>query len=237
MALDLYKTLKLVEDEIVEMKKRQQTVLGIYQQQTRDDIVKKFTEADHTLLQAAEQKVKEINSLKQGMPYLITSAKKVTYLSLRRIKDESDVSVEIDPIIYPTAYNLKFVLKEPSVGLYSPSNRQGTFSANATTSIRAVHVIQQMDLEDVERYMDLWLTHKTSDSFATKLKTVENKLKGIQNSAEIVVESLLVMSSPPEPRQLIYYCEDHDRDPTHNHDRNVPPSAVKGLLKHHLKMD
>lgn len=76
MSLDLYKTLKLVEDEIVEMKKRQQTVLSIYQQQTRDDIVKKFTEADHTLLEAAERKINEINSLEQGIPYLITSARK-----------------------------------------------------------------------------------------------------------------------------------------------------------------
>jgi len=58
MPLDLYKTLQLVEAEIVEMKKRQQIVLGIYQQQTREDIVRKFTEADHTLLQAAEQKIK-----------------------------------------------------------------------------------------------------------------------------------------------------------------------------------
>lgn len=237
MPLDLYKTLKLVEEEIVEMKKRQQTALSIYQQQTRDDIVKKFTEADHTLLEAAEQKVNEINSLKQGMPYLITSARKVAYLSAKRIKDESDVIIEIDPIIYPTPYNLKFILKEPSVGLYSPSSTQGTFSANETTAIRAVDVIQQMELKDVEEYTDLWLTHKTSDGFATKLKAVENKIKSVESSAEIVVESLLMMSTPPAPRQLIYYCEDHDRDPTHNHNRNVPPSSVKGLLKHHLKLD
>ena len=94
MSLDLYKTLKLVEEEIVEMKKRQQTALSIYQQQTRDDIVRKFTEADHTLLEAAEQKIKEINSLQQGIPYLITSARKVAYLSVKRISDESDVTVE-----------------------------------------------------------------------------------------------------------------------------------------------
>lgn len=237
MPLDLYKTLQLVEAEIVEMKKRQQIVLGIYQQQTREDIVRKFTEADHTLLQAAEQKIKEIDPLKQGMPYLITSAKKVAYLSVRRINDESDLAVEIDPIIYPTPYNLKFVLKEPSVGLYSLSTTQGTFSANATTSIRAVDVIQSMDPADVEQYIDLWITHKTNDNFATKLRAIQEKIRGIENSAEIVVESLLMMSSPRPPRQLIYYCEDHDSDPTHNHDRNLPPSAVKGLLKHHLKLD
>ncbi len=237
MSLDLYKTLKLVEEEIVEMKKRQQATLSIYQQQTRDDIVRKFTEADHTLLEATEQKVKEINSLQQEMPYLITSARKVAYLSVKRIKDDSDIIVEIDPIIYPTPYNLKFILKDPSAGLYSPSTTQGTFSANEATVIRAVDVIQQMEPRDVEEYMDLWLTHKTSDGFATKLKAVENKIKSIESSAEIVVESLLMMSSSPAPRQLIYYCEDHDRDPTHNHNRNVPPSAVKGLLKHHLKLD
>jgi hypothetical protein len=237
MPLDLYKTLRLVEEEIVEMKKRQQIVLGIYQQQTRDDIVKKFTEADHTLLQAAEQKIKEINSLRDGMSYLITSARKVACLSVRRIKDESDITVEIDPIVYPTPYNLKFVLKEPSIGLYSPSNTQGTFSANATTSIRAVDIIQQMDPVDVEQYVDLWITHKASDNLVAKLKAMQEKIREIEGSAEIVVESLLMMSSPSPPRQLIYYCENHESDPTHNHDRNVPPSAVKGLLKHHLKLD
>lgn len=237
MPLDLYKTVRLVEEEIVEMKKHQQIVLGTYQQQTREDIIKKFTEADHTLLQAAEQKIKEINSLNRDIPYLITSAKKVTCISVRRIRDESDLTVEIDPIIYPTTYNLKFVLEEPSVGLYSPSNTQGTFSANTTTSIRAVDVIQPMDPADVDQYIDLWLTHKTDDSFANKLKAMQEKIRGIESSAEIVIESLLMMSSPHPPRQLIYYCEDHDRDPTHNHDRTVPPSAVKGLLKHHLKLN
>ncbi len=237
MSLDLYKTLRLVEEEIVEMKKRQQVVLGAYQQQTREDIVKKFTEADHTLLEAAEHKIKEIDSQKREMPYLITSARKVAYVSVRRIGDESDLTIEIDPIVYPTPYNLKFVLKEPSIGLYSQSKTQGTFSANATTTIRAVDVIQPMDPADVEQYVDLWTTHKTNDNFAAKLKTMQEKIKGIESSAEIVVESLLMMSSPPPPRQLIYYCEDHDLDPTHNHDRTVPPSAVKGLLKHHLKLD
>ncbi len=236
MPLDLYKTLQLVEEEIVEMKKRQQVVLGSYQQQTREDIVKKFTEADHTLLQAAEGKIKEIDSQKRGMPYLITSAKKVVCISVRRIGDESDLTVEIDPIVYPTPYNLKFILKEPSVSLYGPSNTQGTFSANATTTIRAVDVIQPMDPADVEQYVDLWITHKASDNFAANLKTMQEKIRGIESSAEIVVESLLMMSSPHPPRQLIYYCEDHDLDPTHNHDRTVPPSAVKELLKHNLKL-
>ena len=48
--LDLYKTLRMVEDEITEMKKRQQTVLSAYQQQTREDVIKNFNKADHTLL-------------------------------------------------------------------------------------------------------------------------------------------------------------------------------------------
>jgi hypothetical protein len=236
MPLDLYKTLGFVEEEIVEMKKRQQTVLSIYQTQTREDIIKKFTDADHTLLQAAEQKIKEIDSLKQGMPYLITSARKVACISVRRIKDESDLTVEIDPIIYPTPYNLKFVLKEPSIGLYSPSSTQGTFSANSTTSIRATDLIQQIEPTDAEEYMDLWIMHKASDNFATKLRAIQEKIRTIESSEDVVVESLLMVSSPRPPRQLIYYCEDHDRDPTHNHDRNMPPTAVKGLLRHHLKM-
>ncbi len=236
MPLDLYKILRMVEDEIVEMKKLQQTVLSIYQQQTREDIVKKFAEADHTLLEAAEQKVKEMDSQKIGAPYLVTSARKIVCLSVRRIANESGLTVEIDPIIYPTPYNLKFVLKEPSIGLYSQSNTQGTFSSNTTTSIRAVDVIQPMELGDVEQYVDLWVTHKTSDGFAAKLKTMQEKIRAIESSAEIVVESLLMMSSPHPPRQLIYYCEDHDRDPTHNHERTIPPSAVKGLVKHYLKL-
>ncbi|MFQ5969048.1 MAG: hypothetical protein ACE5J2_00935 [Nitrososphaerales archaeon] len=235
--LDLYKTLRLVEDEIVEMKKRQQVVLGSYQQQTREDIVKKFAEADHIILEASEKKIKEIDSIKQGTIYLITSAKKVAYISARRIKDESELSVEIDPIVYPTPYNLKFILKEPSIGLYSPSNTQGTFSANTVTPIRAVDVIQPMQADDLENYLDFWITHKANDTLAIKLKAVEEKIKSIKSSAEILVESLLLMSSQHPPRQLICYCEDHDYDPTHNHERTVPPTAVKGLLKHHLKLN
>jgi hypothetical protein len=235
MIIDLYRTLRMVEEEIVEMKKRQQTVLSTYQQQTREDIVKKFTEADHTLLEAAEQKVKEINSLKGGMPYLITGNRKVSCISVRRVGDEG-LTVEIDPIIYPTPYNLKFVLKEPSVGLYSPSKTRGIFSANSTTSIRAVEILQQMNPSDVDRYMELWVTHSANENFADKLKAVQEKIRNMQSSAEIVVESMLIMSSPQPPRQLIFHCEDHERNPTHDHERTVPPSAVKALAKNHLKM-
>ena len=63
----------MVEDEITEMKKRQQTVLSVYQQQTREDVIKNFDKADHTLLEAAEQKVQEINKLKYDNPYLAAS--------------------------------------------------------------------------------------------------------------------------------------------------------------------
>jgi hypothetical protein len=235
--LDLYKILRMVEDEIAEMKVRQQTVLAGYQQQTREDIVKKFVEADHSLLEAAERKVKQINELKYDAPYLVTSAKKVSYLSARRVKGENDLTVEIDPIIYPTPFNLKFVLNEPSVGLYSPSTEKGTFSMNNVTSIRTTDMIQTLEVPDLERYIDLWVTHKADDSFIKKLRTMQEKVMNVDNSAELLVESMLAMSSPTPARQLIYICEDHDKEPTHKHEKTIPQSAVKGLVKHHLKIN
>lgn len=234
--LDLYKTLHMVEEEITEMKKRQSTVLAGYQQQTREDIVKKFEEADHTLLEAAEKKVKEINELKYGTPYLITSARKVSYLSVRKVKDENDLTIEIEPIIYPTPFNLKFILNEPSVGLYSPSSDKGTFSVNSVTPIRATDAIQTIEVPDLENYIDLWVTHKADDSFITKLKIMQQKIKNADSSVELMLESMLAMSLPTPPRQLIYMCENHDTDPTHKHEKTVPPSSVKGLLKYHLKI-
>ncbi|MFQ5941403.1 MAG: hypothetical protein ACE5KA_06880 [Nitrososphaerales archaeon] len=235
--LDLYSTLRMVEDEIAEMKKRQQTVLAGYQQQTREDIVKKFDEGDHTLLQSAEQKVIEINSLKHNTPYLVTSSKKVSYVSVRRVTDESGLTIEIEPIIYPTPFNLKFVFNEPSVGLYAPSMERGIFSVNTVTSIRATDIIQTIEVPDLHSYLDLWITHKTDNSFVTKLKTMRKKIMNADSSTELLVESMLAMSSPMPPRQLIYLCEDHDREPTHKHEKTVSPSAVKELLKHHFKLN
>lgn len=235
--LDLYKTLRMVEDEIAEMKKRQQTVLSVYQQQTREDIVKNFDEADHTLLEAAEQKVQEINKLKYDNPYLITSAKKISYLSVRRENNENDITIEIDPIIYPTSFNLKFVFNEFSVGLYSPSMDKGTFSVNNITSIRSTDVIQSLEVYDLESYIDLWITHKADDSFIRKLRTIQKKITNVDSSAELLLESILAMSASIPSRQLIYKCENHDREPTHKHEKTVYPSAVKGLLKHYLKLN
>lgn len=234
--LDLYKVSRMVEDEIAEMKKRQQTVLSVYQQQTREDIVKKFVEADHLLLEAAEQKVKEINELRHDKPYLVTSARKVVYLSVRRVKDESDLTVEIDPIIYPTSFNLKFILNEPSIGLYSPSSVQGIISFNIHTPIRATDMVQTLEVGDLESFADLWITHKADEGFVRKLRTVTGKITHMNDSAEMLLETMLAMSSPTPPRSLIYSCEEHEKDPTHKHERTVPPSAVKGLLKHHLKL-
>lgn len=234
--IDLYRTLQLVEKENAEMKTRQQTILSTYQQQTREDIAKKFVDADHKLLEAAEQKIKEINSLQPGTPYLVTGARKTAYVSVRRVESDADVSVEIDPIIYPTAYNLKFTLREPSVGLYSPSNTKGVFSVNATTPVRAVNAVESLQVDELEQYLDLWITHRASNTLASKLKNMEEKLRSMQDSAGMVVESMLMMSSPRPPRELIYYCEEHDKEPTHRHERTVPASAVKGLMKSHLKV-
>ncbi len=236
MPLDLYRTLRMVEEEIAAMKQRQQTVVSTYQQQTRDDIAKKFDAADHALLEVAERKIKEINSIAPGSPYLVTGTRKVAHISVRRVQDESSMTVEIAPIIYPTAYNLKFVLGEPSIGLYSQSETKGTFSVNAATPIRGTDLIEPLSQEDIDQYVDLWITHKTTEDFANKLKAMGAKLRGVDDSAELVVESLLMMSSPPPPRQLIYYCEEHEGDPSHGHDRTVATSAVKGLVRHHLKL-
>ncbi|MEM2760722.1 MAG: hypothetical protein QXU32_12330 [Nitrososphaerales archaeon] len=235
--LDPYKILRVVEDEIAVMKKRQQTALAVYQQQTREDIMKKFAEADHTLLEAAEKKVKEINRLKNSAPYLISSARKVTYVSVRRIEEESRITVEIDPIVYPSPFNLKFVLNEPSVGLYNPSSDKGTISMNSVTTIRATDLTQSIEPSDLDSFIDLWITHKADESFVTKLKAMKNKVANSASSVELALELMLTMSLPMPPRQLIYICEDHDKEPTHRHERLVPPSSVKGLLKHHLKLN
>jgi len=235
--LDLYKILRMVEDEIVAMKKRQQTVLSVYQKQTREDIVRKFEEADHSLLEVAEQKINEINGLKFDMPYLVTSARKMSCLSVRRVKDESGLYIEIEPIVYPTPYNLKFVLQEPGVGLYSLSNDKGIFSVNTLTSIRATDIIQPIDFTDLDRYIELWLTHKADDRFLKKLRTIRRKFMNMSNSEELLMESMLAMSAPTPPRRLIYMCEDHYKEPTHKHELNLLPSAVKGLLRHHLKLN
>jgi hypothetical protein len=234
--LDIYKTLRMVEDEISEMKRRQSSVLTAYQQQTREDIVKKFEQADHDLLEAAERKVRELNDLKHDTPYLITSARKVACVSVTRVKDEKDLKVTIDPIIYPTPFNLKFILNEPSVALYSPSSDKGTFSVNSVTHIHATDVIQALDLSDLDKLIELWITHKAEDSFVTKLKVMQQKVRNADSSAELLLESMLALSAPTSPRQLIYMCEDHDNEPTHKHEKIVPPSSVKGLLKHHLKL-
>ncbi len=234
--LDLYKILRMVEDEIAAMKKRQQSVLSGFQKQTREDIVRKFEEADHSLLQVAEQKINEMNELKFDMPFLVTSPRKMSCLSVRRVKDESGLHIEIEPIVYPTPYNLKFVLQQPCIGLYSPSNEKGIFSVNTHTPIHGTDIIQPMEITELDRYIDLWLTHKADERFLKKLRTIQRKFMNLGNSEELLMESMLAMSAPMPPRRLIYMCEDHYKEPTHNHERNVLPSAVKGLLRHHLKL-
>jgi len=181
--------------------------------------------------------VQEINKLKYNNPYLITSAKKISYLSVRRENNENDITIEIDPIIYPTSFNLKFVFNEFSVGLYSPSLDKGTFSVNDITSIRSTDVIQSLEVYDLESYIDLWITHKADDSFITKLRTIQKKITNVDSSAELLLESILAMSASMPSRQLIYKCENHDREPTHKHEKTIHSSAVKGLLKHYLKLN
>jgi len=123
------------------------------------------------------------------------------------------------------------------VGLYSTSREKGIFSINTVTSVRATDIIQAMEIPDLDRYIKLWITHKADDSFVKKLRTMREKIMNVDSSPELLVESMLAMSSPTPPRQLIYMCEDHDREPTHKHEKTVSPSAVNGLLKHHLKLN
>lgn len=235
--LDLHKTLGMVEEAIAAMKQRQSTVLAGYQQQVREDIAKKFEEADRTLMEATEQKAKEINDLEQGKPFLITSARKISSISVKRLMDESSLTINIEPIIYPTPFNLKFIFDEPSISFYSPSLDKGTFSANSSTAIRATDVLQTLDLSELETYVELWITHKADDSFVKKLKNMQKKISNVDGSVELAMESMLAMSYSAPKRALIYMCENHENEPTHKHEKTVPPSAVKGLLKHHLKLN
>jgi len=61
MPLNINNVLKMVEEEITSMKNRQQFVVGTYQQQTREDLFKKFLEAENNLLAITKSKLKDLD--------------------------------------------------------------------------------------------------------------------------------------------------------------------------------
>ncbi len=194
MPLDLQNTLRMVEEEIIAMKKRQQFVVGSYQQQTREDIFNKFINAENSLLAVTKAKVKELNIPKDSI-YLVKGNRKEVTLAVRRIDDERSLIVEIEPIIYPTNFNLKFILDEPSVTLYSHSMTKGILSLNATTTIRAIDEIRVISLDDMHEYISLWID-PSKEGFRDRLNRLISKL----GSEEFLIESLLTLSKDPDSR-------------------------------------
>ena len=228
--LNLYNILKMVEEEIIAMKKRQQFVIGTYQQQTREDIFKKFMQAEHELLAVTEQKVKELNIAKDSI-YLITSNRKELTISVRRINDEQGLMVEIDPIIYPSIFNLKFILDEPSVTLYSLSLSKGIVSLNSNTAIRATDKINTITIDELNDYLSLWLEPEKEG-----LKAKVDRLISKIGSEEFLIESLLALSKDPPSRELIYLCNDHASKPFHNHDKILSRNDLKSIIINHLRL-
>lgn len=231
MPLNLYSVLKMVEEEITAMKKRQQFVIGTYQQQTREDLVKKFLDAEHQLLEATEQKVKELN-IEENSIYLITSTRKEAALAVRRINDERSLMIEIDPIIYPSNFNLRFILDEPSVTLYSPSMPKGIVSLNTNTTIRATDRIQVISFDDINDYISLWLK-PSGEGFKNKLNNLIKKI----GSEEFLIDSVLAISKDPPTRELVYLCRDHASKPeAHAHNQILDTNTVKDIILKHLQL-
>ncbi|MEM2855566.1 MAG: hypothetical protein QW416_00475 [Candidatus Nitrosocaldaceae archaeon] len=231
MPLNIHNTLKMVEEEIISMKKRQQFVVGTYQQQTREDIFRKFIDAENELLSKAEEKIKEFD-IEENNIYLIKSNRKESTISVRRISDERSLIVEIDPIIYPTPFNLKFILNEPSVTLYSPSMNKGIISLNSNTVIRAIDTLTIIDQNDLKDYLELWI-EPASKSFKDKLSKVMSKI----GSNEFLIEGLLALSKDPPNRELISLCYDHELKGYHEHGKIIDVNIIKSMIIKHLKLD
>jgi hypothetical protein len=231
MPLNLYYILKMVEEEITAMKKRQQFVIGTYQQQTREDLFKKFVDAEHSLLEITEEKVKELD-IPENSTYFIKGNRKEATLAVRRIKDERSLMIEIDPIIYPTDFNLRFILNEPSVTLHSPSMLKGIVSLNANTTVRATDSIEVISFDDINNYISLWLK-PSSEGFKKKLNSLISKI----GSEEFLIESMLTFAKDPPDRNLIYLCKDHSLKPeAHAHSQMVDVGSVNNIIMNHLRL-
>ncbi len=231
MPLNLYYTLKMVEEEITAMKKRQQFVIGTYQQQTREDLFKKFVDAEHALLAITEEKVKELD-IPENSIYFIKGNRKEATLAVRRIKDERSLMVEIDPIIYPSNFNLRFILDEPSITLYSPSMLKGIVSLNTNTIVRATDTIEVISFDDINDYISLWLK-PSSEGFKRKINNLISKL----GSEEFLIEAMLAFAKDPPDRSLIYLCKDHaSKREDHAHNEILDVNSVNDIILNHLKL-
>ncbi|MEM2062385.1 MAG: hypothetical protein QW776_05420 [Candidatus Nitrosocaldus sp.] len=229
--LDLYAVLKLVEQEVEEMKRRQQHVIAAYQQQTREELAKKLVEAGENILAAAEAKVKELNAVGHGKPYIVATDRHVLYIAVKRFGYEH-LSVSIDPIVYPTPFNLRFIIDEPCVALHTISSSTGILSLNKRTIIRGVDAIEQVDSSTIDEMVRLWLRdYDDDDSTASRI------IKGIASlrSMSRLVEYVLT-SGRHVRMSTIYRCEEHDSEPMHKHDTMVPASSVSAIIRYHLNI-
>ncbi|MFN4336592.1 MAG: hypothetical protein ACK4FV_03285 [Candidatus Nitrosocaldus sp.] len=228
--LDLYAVLKLVEQEVEEMKRRQQYVIAAYQQQTREELAKRLVEAGEYILATAEAKVKELNGVEHGRPYIIATDRHVLYISVKRFSYEH-LSVSIDPIVYPTPFNLRFIIDEPCIALHTISSSTGILSLNRRTIIRGVDAIEQVDNSTIDEMVRLWLRDYDDDSTTSRI------IKGIASlrSMSRLVEYILT-SGKHVRMSTIYKCEEHDIDPLHKHDTMIPASSVRDLIRYHLNI-
>jgi len=226
--LDLYAVLKLVEQEMQEMRKRQEHVISSYQQQTREEIVKKIITANESILESAEVKVNELNEVEQGKPYIIATNRHVLYIGVKRFIDESSLSIHIDPLIYPSQFNLKFILDEPCVALHNISASTGIVSINKRTVIRAVDQVEQITSNDIDGIVRLWLNEYDESN----AKRIIKGIAALRNLNALV--DYILTSGKHTRKSTIYLCNDHDDEPMHKHDKMIARDQVRGVIKHIL---
>ncbi len=230
MPLNINNVLKMVEEEIISMKNRQQFVIGTYQQQTREDLFKKFLEAENNLLAIAKSKLKDLD-IEEGNIYIIKGNNKEVTFSLRRINDERSLLIEIDPIIYPAEFNLKFIFDEPSISLYSNSLTDGIVSLNRSTYVRATDIIKVITLDELKEYISLWIK-PSKENINDKIKKLISKL----GSEEFLIESLLALSKKPSNKKIVYLCNDHALKGYHLHDSIIDINSIIDIISSHLRL-
>jgi len=230
MPLNINNVLKMVEEEITSMKNRQQFVVGTYQQQTREDLFKKFLEAENNLLAITKSKLKDLD-IEEGNIYIIKGNSKEVTFSLRRINDERSLLIEIDPIIYPTEFNLKFIFDEPSISLYTNSLTDGIISLNRSTYVRTTDIIKVITLDELKEYISLWIK-PSKENISDKIKKLISKL----GSEEFLIESLLVLSKKPPNKKIVYICNDHALKGYHLHDSIIDINSIIDVILYHLRL-
>ncbi|MEM0364178.1 MAG: hypothetical protein QW450_02300 [Candidatus Nitrosocaldus sp.] len=228
--LDLYAVLKLVEQEVEEMKRRQQYVIAAYQQQTREELAKRLVEAGEHILAAAEAKVKELNAVEYGKPYIISTDRHVLYIAVKRFSYEH-LSISIDPIVYPTPFNLRFIIDEPCVALHSISSSTGILSLNKKSIIRGVDAVEQVDSNAIDEIVRLWLRDYEDESTTTRIIRGLASLRSMSRLAEYILTS-----GTHVRMSTIYRCDDHDFEPMHKHETMVPSSSVRDIIRYYLNV-